>query len=100
MNSGSLKELAATLPQVWQSRLIGNIGQANIKLIKMGGEAIPWEVHDDFDELLVVIEGNMWLVTDQNTFHLTSGEYYLVPKGIAHKVLPPSQGTLLLVDAQ
>ncbi|MFZ4835137.1 cupin domain-containing protein [Rouxiella sp. Mn2063] len=98
MKTGQLTSIAASLADEWISLAIGKIGGANIKVIKMGGEGIPDEVHPDFDELLVVIQGYMQLVVDNETFSLQEGEYFLVSQGSVHRVLPGSYGTLLLVD--
>ncbi|MBL5900368.1 hypothetical protein I7V27_15495 [Lelliottia amnigena] len=50
----SIASVVADLPQIWQSRILGAVGNARIKVIKMGGEGIPWEVHNDFEEMLLV----------------------------------------------
>lgn len=100
MSTGSLTALAGTLSDPWRSRLLGQVGRANIKLIKMGGEGIPNESHAGFEELLVVIEGQMTLVVNETTFLLEAGDYYLVPKEAVHRVQPGSHGTLLLIDAE
>lgn len=100
MNSGSLTRMAFELPEIWTSQLLGNVGGANIKLIKMGGGGIPAESHAGFDELLVVIEGEMVLVVGHETITLKAGHFYLIPRGLVHRVLPGSQGTLLLVDSE
>lgn len=99
MKTGQLISIAASLADQWASLPIGKIGGANIKVIKMGGEGIPDEVHPDFDELLVVIQGHMQLVVDNEIFSLQQGEYFLIPQGSVHRVPPGSYGTLLLVDA-
>ncbi|MCS3430011.1 cupin domain-containing protein [Klebsiella sp. BIGb0407] len=99
MSTGNLSLLAQAFPEVWQSRRLGEVGNAAIKLIKMGGEGIPDEHHAEFDELLVVIEGEMELVIDEHAVQLKTGDYYLIPRGAIHRVSPGSHGTLLLVDA-
>ncbi|TCW08615.1 mannose-6-phosphate isomerase-like protein (cupin superfamily) [Raoultella sp. BIGb0138] len=98
MNTGSLAKIALELPEVWQSLILGKVGGANIKLIKMGGPGIPDESHADFDELLVVIEGEMALIVDGQAVILKAGDFYLIPKGASHRVPPGSHGTLLLID--
>lgn len=100
MNSGSLTQMAFELTDIWKSQVLGKIGGANIKLIKMGGEGIPVESHAGFDELLVVIEGEMDLQVGRETIRLKSGDFYLIPVGAEHRVLPGSHGTLLLVDRE
>lgn len=100
MSHGNLTTLAADLPAVWRSTVLGSVGNANIKLIKMGGEGIPEESHAEFDELLVVIEGEMQLIVGERTLFLNAGDYYLIPAGAPHRVPPGSYGTLLLVDRE
>ncbi|QGU88495.1 cupin domain-containing protein [Erwinia sorbitola] len=99
LQATSLLTSAAALPQMWQSAIISKTGQANIKLIRMGGDGIPEEVHKGFSELLVVIAGQMELEIAGEIVALKSGEYIVIPPGSPHRVLPGSSGTLLLVDA-
>lgn len=94
----SIASVVADLPQIWQSRILGAVGNARIKVIKMGGEGIPWEVHNDFEEMLLVLDGELPLVIEEQHFTLSAGEFCFVPKGANHHVLPGSVGTLLLVD--
>ncbi|WP_455820780.1 cupin domain-containing protein [Pseudomonas cerasi] len=98
-HAASLLTGAAALPDEWRSVIISQIGQANVKLIRMGGEGIPDEVHEHFAELLVVIDGQMDLAVDGQVVALKSGDYFVIPPGSPHRVLPGSSGTLLLVDA-
>lgn len=99
MNTGHLSLLAQRLPDAWVSHQLGKVGHAAIKLIKMGGQGIADEYHLEFDELLVVIDGEMELVIDGQGVILKTGDYYLIPRGAVHRVSPGSHGTLLLVDA-
>ncbi|MEN5016425.1 cupin domain-containing protein [Erwinia sp. Eh17-17] len=99
LKATSLLSGALSLPQAWQSAIICQTGQANVKLIRMSEEGIPDEVHEDFAELLVVIDGQMTLKIDGQHVPLKSGDYFVIPPGSTHRVLPGSRGTLLLVDA-
>ncbi|AEN65188.1 Cupin 2 conserved barrel domain protein [Enterobacter soli] len=98
MKKSSIFSVAARLPQLWQSRILGQVGDASIKVTRMGGEGIPPEVHDAFDEWLLVLDGELPLVVDNQLFTLSAGEYVVVPRGKTHHVPPGSVGTLLLVD--
>ncbi len=100
MTGGSLAALAEKLPEIWTSTLLGKVSNANIKLIRMGGEGIPEEYHKDFNELLVVIAGEMTLIVDGKTANLTTGDFYLIEKNAKHRVPAGSYGTLLLIDAE
>ncbi|WP_246856798.1 cupin domain-containing protein [Brenneria corticis] len=100
MRAKSLTLEASSLPETWKSRILGVIGQANIKLIRMDKGGIPAERHDDFAEALILIEGNLQLDVEGQLIEMKSGDYYLIPRGKTHRVLPGSDGTLLLIDAQ
>ena len=45
MEINSVYRIAAGLEQVWQSRVLGSVGNSAIKVIKMGGEGIAAEAH-------------------------------------------------------
>jgi len=94
----SIASVVADLPQIWHSRVLGAVGNARIKVIRMGGEGIPAESHSDFEEMLLVLDGELPLVIEDQHFTLTAGEFCFVPKGAIHHVPPGSFGTLLLVD--
>lgn len=98
MKIASVLAVSERLEEVWKSHLLCLVGTAKIKIIKMGGEGIPPERHDNFDEFLLVIEGRMPLVVEEETFWLNAGDYFIVPKGRTHSVPVGSLGTLLLID--
>lgn len=96
----NLIDEAERLPQAWCSRVLGGIAGAKVKLIRMDGAGIPYESHSDFDEALLVIEGEMQLEIEGDVIHMRSGDFHIVPAGKQHKVLQGSHGTLFLVDAE
>ena len=61
---------------------------------------IPPEVHAEFDEALLVVDGRMELEVDGRVIELEAGDFYVVPAGMSHRVLPGSRGTLFLIDAE
>lgn len=94
----SIASVVADLPDVWRSRVLGTVGNANIKVLRMGGEGLPTEAHDDFDELLLVLDGELPLVVEERHFTLKAGEFFFVPKGEKHSVPEGSFGVLVVVD--
>lgn len=98
MEKGSFFAVAEGLEKVWKSQVLGEVGDAKVKVLKMGGEGIPPETHADFDEMLIVLEGELPLVVDGVLHHLFTGDYCLVPKGKSHHVPAGSVGTLMIID--
>lgn len=95
----NLVEEAATLPDAWRSRVLGQTGGANLKVIRMDKDGIAYESHSAFQEALLVIEGQMTLDVEGELFEMGPGDFHLVPAGKRHRVLEGSYGTLFLVDA-
>jgi mannose-6-phosphate isomerase-like protein (cupin superfamily) len=96
----NLVKEALALPDAWRSRILGRVAGSNLKIIRMDEAGIPFESHADFDEALLVIEGEMQLEIEGEIIRMKSGDIYIVPAGKAHRVLPGSHGTLFLVDAE
>jgi len=96
----NLIEEAALLPNAWQSRILGTTGGANLKVIRMDEKGIPYEAHSEFDEALLLIDGQMSLEIEGEVISMRPGDFHVVPAGKRHRVLKGSYGTLFLVVAQ
>ncbi|KQQ49301.1 cupin domain-containing protein [Pseudomonas syringae] len=96
----NLVEEAALLPDAWRSRILGTTGGANLKVIRMDANGIPYETHNEFDEALLLIDGQMSLEVEGEVIVMRAGDFHVVPAGKQHRVLKGSYGTLFLVDAQ
>jgi mannose-6-phosphate isomerase-like protein (cupin superfamily) len=97
MSKTNLTQRAATLPDAWRSTVVGRAAGANIKVLRMDGQAYPNEVHA-FDEALLVLEGQMHLDFAGQVVTVGAGEVYIVPAGVPHAVAPGSAGTLVIID--
>jgi mannose-6-phosphate isomerase-like protein (cupin superfamily) len=97
MTKTNLPERAAELPEAWRSIVFGRAAGANLKVLRMDGTAYPNEAHD-FDEALLVLDGQMNLDLGGHVVPVRAGEIYIVPAGVPHAVAPGSRGTLVIVD--
>ncbi|WP_283843917.1 cupin domain-containing protein [Kitasatospora humi] len=89
---------AAELPQVWTSDLAARVGSGEIRVLRMDGAELPWEVHES-DEALVVLAGRLNLELADRAVPVTTGRLVVVPAGTEHRVAAGSWGTLVLVPA-
>jgi mannose-6-phosphate isomerase-like protein (cupin superfamily) len=94
----NLTSTADTIVETWKSKIIGRVGTAQVKVLRMDGRAYPEEQHD-YVEGLMVLEGCLKLCVQGNRIDVRSGEIYFVPVGIAHSVEPGSEGTLVIIDS-
>jgi quercetin dioxygenase-like cupin family protein len=97
MSMIDLAAAAAALPQAWRSQVLGQVAGANFKVLRMDGSAYAAETHD-FDEALLVLDGQMNLAFAEQVVVVPAGSVYLVPAGQPHAVAPGSHGTLLIID--
>ena len=85
------------MPQAWRSTILGRAGAANFKLLRMDALAYPDECHD-FDEALLVVDGQMNLLIENEMIQVGPGEVFIVPAGTPHAVAPGSYGSLVIID--
>lgn len=89
--------IAEGLEKPWKSSIIGNIGPAKIKVVRMDQRPLVEETHD-YNEALVVLDGSLKLNVDGDEITVLPGQMYLAIGGTPHTVLPGSHGTLVIID--
>lgn len=92
-----LVALASSLQAAWRSQVVGQPAGANLKVVRMDGQAYPDECHP-FDEALLVLEGCMNLQLGAAVTPVGRGEVYIVPAGVPHAVAAGSHGVLVIID--
>ncbi|SDH01817.1 cupin domain-containing protein [Paraburkholderia phenazinium] len=89
--------LANELPAAWKSAIVGSVGTARIKVLRMDGTAYEAETHD-YDEGLLVMSGQLMLEVAGDVIEVGAGQMYLALAGTPHAVREGSHGTLVIVD--
>ena len=92
-----LTAIAQQLPDSWKSIRLGQVGPAQIKVLRMDEQAYEEETHD-YNEGLLVIDGCLRLAIFGEEVNVRPGQMYLVQAHVAHAVLEGSHGTLVVVD--
>ncbi|MBB2984780.1 cupin domain-containing protein [Paraburkholderia tropica] len=90
--------LASNKQEAWKSSVVGRVGSANIKVLRMDDQPYAEETHD-YNEALLVIDGKLLLRVEGREITVESGQMYLALAGTPHSVLPGSYGSLVIVDA-
>ncbi|MBK5536811.1 cupin domain-containing protein [Pseudomonas sp. TH05] len=89
--------LASQLPGTWRSQVLGQVGPARIKVLRMDPQAYIEETHD-YNEGLLVTSGCLQLTVAGEPVTVEAGQMYLVEAGVPHAVLAGSHGTLVIID--
>ncbi|MCK9800010.1 cupin domain-containing protein [Pseudomonas sp. MAFF 302030] len=93
----SFDSLSGQLPTTWRSSLLGQVGPARIKVLRMDAQAYLEETHD-YNEGLLVTSGCLHLTVAGEEVSVGLGQMYLVEAGVAHAVRAGSHGTLVIID--
>jgi mannose-6-phosphate isomerase-like protein (cupin superfamily) len=83
--------------EYWSPRIIAQMNDYHVKLVKIQGEFI-WHSHPDTDEVFIVIKGEMRI--EFRDFHtkLSEGELCVVPRGIEHKPVAKDECQIMLIE--
>jgi quercetin dioxygenase-like cupin family protein len=93
----NLISCAQALPTPWRSTVVGKAEQAVFKVLRMDATSYPEERHD-FEEALLVLDGQMNLDIQGSITQVRAGEVFIVPAGVPHAVAPGSHGVLVIID--
>lgn len=67
----------------WSPKIAGDVGEMQVKLVKLRG-AFIWHQHDAEDELFLVVAGTLRMHLRDGALDLAAGEFLIVPKGVEH----------------
>jgi len=98
MEKVNLLDKLAKFSNVWQPKIIGELNEQYVKLVKLEGDFV-WHKHENEDELFYVIEGEliMELEYDKKVIILP-GELFIVPKGVVHRPIAKVKTSVMLFE--
>ncbi|EDL66270.1 cupin domain-containing protein [Bacillus sp. SG-1] len=93
----NLKEKLSKFAEQWSPKVIAEMNDYQIKLVKIQGDFV-WHEHKETDEVFIVIEGEMSIEFRDGIVNLAKGEMYVVPKGVEHKPHAENECHIMLVE--
>ena len=97
MEKINLKEKLSRFSEHWTPKIIAELNDYQIKLVKMKGDFV-WHNHENTDELFLVIEGEMKIEFKDKVVELNEGDLYVVPKGVVHKPYSENECKIMLIE--
>jgi len=97
MDKVNIAEKLSQFSDHWSPKIVGELDDYDIKLVKFQGEFI-WHKHDDEDEMFLVIDGEMNIDFHDRTETLNAGEFLVVPKGVEHKPHATNECSALVME--
>jgi mannose-6-phosphate isomerase-like protein (cupin superfamily) len=93
----NLHKKLARFTDHWSPRVIAELNDYQLKLVKIEGEFV-WHKHDDTDEAFLCLDGEMVIMLRDDQVKLKAGELFVVPRGVEHKPVAKHQCSILLIE--
>jgi len=78
-------------------KIIAQMNDYHFKIVKFKGDFV-WHSHLDTDEVFIVVAGKMSIEFRDGKVDISTGEMFVVPKGIEHKPLAIHECKIILVE--
>jgi len=87
----------ALFSEYWQPKVVAEMNDYQFKVVKLKGDFI-WHDHKETDETFIVIEGTLRIDFRDGAVLVSSGEMFVVPRGVEHKPYAEHEVKLLLIE--
>lgn len=97
MTKINLTEKFALFSDHWNPRIVGELNNQQVKLVKFQGEFV-WHHHEHEDELFLVVKGRFRMEFRDKHVWLEEGEFLVVPRGEEHRPVAEEEVHVLLFE--
>mgnify|MGYP005754421095 CR=1 FL=1 len=95
----NLNDAFIGLDNYFAPRIIGDVNDQYIKVVKIMGQEVPWHNHENEDELFYIIEGQLLMeIENQSGLVLKKGDLFVVKKGLNHRVSSTAECLIMLIE--
>lgn len=91
------QEKLALFKEHWTPRLVGQVNDTAVKLVKFQGE-FHWHYHAHEDEMFYVIQGSFMMRLRDGDVTVREGEFIIIPKGVEHMPYAPDEVHVMLIE--
>ena len=97
----SLKDVFLGLDSYFSPRIIAEVNDQYIKVVKIKGQEVPWHQHENEDELFYIVKGSLLMeVENQSHLILKRGDLFVVKKGKNHRVSSKKECQIMLIESK
>jgi len=93
----NLAEKLSLFKDYWQPRLVGEVNNMHVKLVKLHGP-FEWHHHETEDELFFVIHGSLTMRFRDRDIQIEAGEFLIVPHGVEHMPVANEEVHVMLLE--
>ncbi len=81
-------------------KIVGDLNGQHVMVVRLEGDKVPWHTHEAEDEMFFVVDGILDLYEKDKNIVLHSGEFYIVQRGVEHRVVPRGHVLLILIEPE
>jgi quercetin dioxygenase-like cupin family protein len=90
-----------SLSNYFSPKIIGEVNDQYIKVVKIKGQEVPWHNHENEDELFYIVEGELLMeMENQLEFNMKKGDLFVVKKGTNHRVSSKAECLIMLIESK
>ena len=97
MEKINLKEKLDLFNDYWNPRIVGELNNQHVKLVKFKGEFV-WHKHIEEDEMFFVVDGSFIMEFRDKTIEIKKNEFIIVPKGVEHRPFADKECEIMLIE--
>lgn len=94
----NIEECFSKFSDTFSPKIVGQLNGQHMKLARLEGDKVPWHTHENEDELFFVVDGELDIHEKGCTVTLNPGEFYILPRGREHRVVPHGHVKLILFE--
>lgn len=97
----NLSDAFSGLKNYFSPKIIGEVNDHYIKVVKIKGQEVPWHNHANEDELFYIVDGQLVMeMENQLAFTMKKGDLFVVKKGTNHRVSPTATCLIMLIESK
>jgi len=93
----NVHEALDKIEQLWSPHVVGEVNDYHVKVANVAGEFAE-HVHDDTDEVFLVLVGRLHLDLPDVTVTLDPMDLYTVPRGVRHRPRADAGTRILMLE--
>jgi len=95
----NIQEDYKSIKEYFSPKVLAEVNNSYVKIAKIKGNDLPWHVHQKEDEFFFIIEGKLLMeIQNQDSFLMKEGDYYVVKRGIKHRISSEKECKIMLVE--
>ncbi len=85
------------IEEYWAPKIVAEFNGQQMRLAKLKGEFV-WHSHEKEDEVFFVLDGELKIELRDRTVELSSGEVFVVPRGVEHRPVAENEVSVMLIE--